>query len=180
VPGARQRGHATELFGRSGADLLPIFEGGAEGIRKAREEVRQFGTVVSDLDVKRLQDADDAIKRMKASAQGLAVTGSSFFAPVISETADSFRRLLGGATELEKVENQIRILREADNSIPVFFNFATVSRMCAPSVRPADLLSRSCCPRGPHPLRPSAHRASPTRGSTQRPRTRAGPSTPCA
>lgn len=58
---------ATDLFGRSGANLLPLFEQGAEGIRKARTEVREFGNVLNDLEVKKLQEADDAIKKLKAS-----------------------------------------------------------------------------------------------------------------
>jgi hypothetical protein len=58
---------ATDLFGRSGANLLPLFEQGAEGIRKARKEVREFGNVLNDIEVKKLQEADDAIKKLSAS-----------------------------------------------------------------------------------------------------------------
>jgi hypothetical protein len=58
---------ATDLFGRSGAELLPLFSQGAAGIRQARDEVRQFGNVLSELEVKKLQEADDAIKKLSAS-----------------------------------------------------------------------------------------------------------------
>jgi hypothetical protein len=58
---------ATDLFGKSGANLLPLLSQGADGIRKAREEVKQFGNVLNDLEVKKLQEADDAIKRLKAT-----------------------------------------------------------------------------------------------------------------
>src|SRR5690606_24736030 len=34
---------AMVLFGRSGAELLPLMEQGAEGIRKAREEAKKIG-----------------------------------------------------------------------------------------------------------------------------------------
>lgn len=114
---------ATALFGRAGTDFLPIFERGAEGIRDAAREVREFGTVINDLDVKKLQEADDALKRLTASGRGLGITATTFFGPFLAGSADAARRLLGGATELEKLENQLRILRESDTSIPVFFNF---------------------------------------------------------
>jgi hypothetical protein len=58
---------ATELFGKAGADLLPMFEQGAEGIRKAREEARAMGKSFDDETIKKLADADDSIKRLKAS-----------------------------------------------------------------------------------------------------------------
>ena len=34
---------AVQLFGRAGAQLLPLFSGGAAGIREAREEAERFG-----------------------------------------------------------------------------------------------------------------------------------------
>jgi len=58
---------ATELFGKAGADLLPAFEDGARGIRKAREEAARFGHTLSDEAVKSLQEGDAAIKRLAAS-----------------------------------------------------------------------------------------------------------------
>jgi|SRR5262245_10279539 len=114
---------AVALFGKSGADLLPMFEEGARGIQSARREAQEFGTVLSDIDVKKLQEADDAMKRLKASTDGLALSAASFGGGFLAGVADAARRLIGGATELEKLENQLRILRETEGSIPIFLNF---------------------------------------------------------
>lgn len=63
---------ATELFGKAGADLLPMFEQGAAGIRKAREEAQKLGLSFSDDDIAALSKADDSIKRLSASWEGFA------------------------------------------------------------------------------------------------------------
>jgi len=65
---------ATELFGKAGADLLPMFEQGAAGIRKAREEAVRLGASLSEDQVKQLAAADDALKRLNASWEGLVRT----------------------------------------------------------------------------------------------------------
>lgn len=84
---------ATELFGRAGGELLPLFEQGAAGIRAAREEAERLGLAFGDEQLKRLADADDAIKRMKASAEGLGVTLTALVAPAISEWAKNTQLL---------------------------------------------------------------------------------------
>jgi hypothetical protein len=55
---------ATLLFGKAGADLLPLFEQGAEGIRKAREEAQKFGASFKDDVIKTLQHGDEAMKKL--------------------------------------------------------------------------------------------------------------------
>jgi hypothetical protein len=61
---------ATELFGKAGADLLPLFEQGALGIQHAREEADRLGLSFGDEQLKKLSDADDAVKRLTASWDG--------------------------------------------------------------------------------------------------------------
>lgn len=58
---------STDIFGRSGTELLPAFAKGAEGIRQARAEVQQFGQVLDDQAIKKLQEADDAMKKIEAT-----------------------------------------------------------------------------------------------------------------
>ena len=82
---------ATELFGKAGADLLPMFEKGAAGIRKAREEAKPL--LLSDEQMKRLSDADEAIKRMNASFRGLGMTITSEVAPAIAKLANQLGSL---------------------------------------------------------------------------------------
>jgi hypothetical protein len=82
---------ATELFGRAGADLLPMFEQGAAGIRMAREEAERMGQSFSDEQISKLADADAAIKRLKFSWEAFATSLTAKVAPAISATLDLLR-----------------------------------------------------------------------------------------
>lgn len=79
---------ATELFGKAGADLLPLFEQGAEGIAKARAEAEKLGLSFSGEQIKKLADADDSIKRLDASWKGFATTLTATVAPSLSRIFD--------------------------------------------------------------------------------------------
>ncbi len=98
---------ATDLFGKSGANLLPMFEHGAEGIRAAREEAQRLGTSLTDDQIKNLAEADDAIKRMKASWSALATTLTAKTAPALT---DIFNLLRGDP--FAKFGNKVGTLQE--------------------------------------------------------------------
>jgi hypothetical protein len=79
---------ATDLFGKAGADLLPLFEQGAAGIAKATAEARKLGLSFGDDDLKSLSNADDSIKRLSASWEGFAATLTAKVAPALSDVLD--------------------------------------------------------------------------------------------
>ncbi len=87
---------ATELFGKAGADLLPMFEQGAAGIRSAREEAQRLGQSFGDETLKRLADADDSIKRLKSSFSAFALTATAELAPALSKTLDNITAIATG------------------------------------------------------------------------------------
>lgn len=98
---------AVELFGKAGSDLLPLFEKGAEGIRKAREEAQRLGVSFSDQQISALAEADAAIKRMNASWEGLALTLTAKVAPAIATVLEG----LQGRRTTEALVSQIEYLQ---------------------------------------------------------------------
>lgn len=98
---------AVELFGRAGADLLPMFEQGAEGIRKARLEAEAMGKSFDAEQLQRFQDADDAMKRLNASFTGLFDTLIVKSGPAITGLLDFTRAMLGGQTEAERLRLEL-------------------------------------------------------------------------
>jgi hypothetical protein len=79
---------ATDLFGKAGADLLPLFEQGAAGIAKARAEAEKLGLSFGDDQIKKLSAADESIKRLDASWKGFAATLTAAVAPALSTVFD--------------------------------------------------------------------------------------------
>lgn len=114
---------AVEVFGKSGADLLPLFENGAAGIRKWRSEAKAFGQELSTDQVQALARAEESVKRLQASWDGLGNKIGSFIAPLLADTADFGRQLLGASTYIEAVEKRLKFLRDERSSIPIVFNF---------------------------------------------------------
>jgi hypothetical protein len=84
---------AVQLFGKAGADLLPMFEEGAQGIRKAREEAERMGYSFGDEQLKKLAAADDAVKRLHSSWDAFWTAAVAKGAPAITGMLD----LLSGA-----------------------------------------------------------------------------------
>lgn len=87
---------SVALFGKAGADLLPLFSDGAEGIRKAREEAVKLGIALSDNQIKILAEADDAVKRLSQSWRGFSATITTWVAPKLTQ-------LLNELTVLKRV-----------------------------------------------------------------------------
>ncbi len=103
---------AVDLFGKSGQDLLPLLLRGSQGIRALRREAIELGKSLSDTDLEKLEQADDALKRMRASVDAAAKSMTVALAPSIVAVADALRRLAGGATEIERIEEKLSKLRE--------------------------------------------------------------------
>jgi hypothetical protein len=79
---------AVELFGKAGAELLPFFEQGAGGIRKATDEIVRMGGALTDSQISNLADADTAIKRLSQSWTNFAREMTSAVAPAITHVLD--------------------------------------------------------------------------------------------
>jgi hypothetical protein len=62
---------AQKLFGRAGAELLPLFEDGARGIEKLREEARELGLGWDRLSSDQAAEFNDALNRMEKSFEAL-------------------------------------------------------------------------------------------------------------
>lgn len=90
----------VEAFGRSGSDLGVLFEQGAEGIARARQEAQKLGYSFSDEQLARLADADDAIKKLGASWDAYVTSAAAAASPRLVNFLDKLRELQkGGALE---------------------------------------------------------------------------------
>lgn len=101
---------ATELFGKAGADLLPLFEQGAAGIAKARAEAEKLGISFGEDTLKKLADTDDSIKRMTASWGALSTKLTAFVAPAIASVSDALAGIDTRSID-DKIEDTQQALR---------------------------------------------------------------------
>lgn len=92
---AERAAAAVALFGRSGATLLPLFEGGAESIRKSRQEAEQFGLTLTNAQAQNVENMNDSFTRVYASIQGIVQQVVSHLAPAITGIATKFTDFVG-------------------------------------------------------------------------------------
>lgn len=85
---------ATELFGKAGADLLPVLAGGAEGLADMQADAEKLGMTFSRMDAAKVEEANDAISRMKSAFGGLVNTVAIEFAPAIVAMTNAMTEFL--------------------------------------------------------------------------------------
>jgi lambda family phage tail tape measure protein len=88
--GATKAALATKLFGKSGADLIPLLNGGSDGIKQAGDELERLGGVINKEMVKNATEFNDNMARLEVvgSATGKAIANSVI--PYINQLATEF------------------------------------------------------------------------------------------
>ena len=108
--GATKTALAMQLFGRSGAQLIPLLDRGSEGIDALKSKAKQLGIVMSDEAVR--QSAEFADKLKEISAQGQAVTRNLMgeLMPAMNRIVDAF---LKGSSDGGVLKEMFRQMGEA-------------------------------------------------------------------
>jgi hypothetical protein len=71
-------------------EMALLMIGGGDAIRRAREEVREFGLELTDNQIGAIEDANDAVSRMTLIFEGLRNQLASQVAPVLLDVANRF------------------------------------------------------------------------------------------
>lgn len=81
---------AMDLFGRSGAKLLPMMLQGSDGIKAAVEQGKQLGVVLDSVQVAKVDAAGDSIGRASKAVDGLSNMIAVQLSPYVQAAADKF------------------------------------------------------------------------------------------
>lgn len=88
--GIQKSALAVDLFGKSGANLIPFLNQGAEGLRRARDEARAFGNEIDSNTAKRAGNLNDNITRLKQALMGLFQALTTAILPALETLSNSF------------------------------------------------------------------------------------------
>lgn len=88
--GAKKTAIAVDIFGKSGAELIPLLNGGRDAIKNATDEAQRFGLVVSKEAAQAAEQFNDNLTRLKASAQGATVVLTSDLVKGLGESTRAF------------------------------------------------------------------------------------------
>ncbi len=88
---------AMRVFGRSGAELLPLLQEGGAGIDELMQRAEKLGLVMSDQAARDAEEFGDAIDDLKLSAKGVAIAiGEAAFGT--TEYAKKIAEAVGGVS----------------------------------------------------------------------------------
>jgi hypothetical protein len=88
---------ATEIFGRGGVKLLPLINGGADALARAREEAEGLGGILTQEEVRNVEAMNDAFTKVGAAVQAVINKVVVNLSPVIKEIADNFTAFIAQA-----------------------------------------------------------------------------------
>jgi len=83
--GAEKTALAMELFGKSGAELIPMLNAGKDGITALMDEAAALGLVISQDTADAAGRFNENLDKLKTTAEGLAVIVAAHLAPVLEQ-----------------------------------------------------------------------------------------------
>jgi hypothetical protein len=89
---------ATQLFGKSGAELIPLLDESSASIRAMMNESKQLGLQLDQTQSRVVQEASDGLDTMKGAVTGLSMQLGATFGPAIELAAKAMANLLGWVT----------------------------------------------------------------------------------
>ena len=120
--GAQKTAIAMQLFGRSGAQLVPFLNQGRDGIENLQREADRLGITLSTKAAQAAEQFNDNLFRLKSVAQGLFNQFATALLPVLVEVTD---KMFEAATETSQVDSEATNL--AGNQLPVWLKGAAIA-----------------------------------------------------
>lgn len=98
---------SMKLFDSEGVALVNTLKGGSESLEQFAREAEQLGLVVSEVDAKQIEAANDAVTKAKGVFTGLGNQLATAFAPIIEHVANMFRQGAIDSTEFGNVGQRV-------------------------------------------------------------------------
>lgn len=101
--GANKTALAIALFGRSGAEMIPLLNGGAQAIKDAGDELNTFGGIVTPEAAKQAEIFNDNLTRMKEAGSGLSTLLASRLSGIMADITSRFVEWIKEGNAAEKM-----------------------------------------------------------------------------
>lgn len=111
--GAEKTALAVKLFGRSGANLIPLLNGGADGLRRAADEAERFGLIVSDDAARAADEFNDNLDRLGQVSKGAALEVATSLLPTLTDLSQQVVEMAKDPAFRSDLANSIKIIGEA-------------------------------------------------------------------
>jgi TP901 family phage tail tape measure protein len=92
--GTEKTADIMKIFGRSGMEIAPLLNQGAEGMAKFKEEAQKFGLVMSQDSLNAVKDNVMAQREFHAAVQGVQVQLGQYLYPAITTVMKAFSEIV--------------------------------------------------------------------------------------
>ncbi len=94
--GAQKTALAMRLMGKSGADMIPMLNGGADALQSMIEEADKLGIVITPDMAANAEQFNDNLTRLGGAVKGLAVQLTAALAPTLASITDGIVKAVNG------------------------------------------------------------------------------------
>jgi len=105
--GAQKAALAQDLFGRGGAKLIPLLNGGAEGLADFREEAERLGLVLDQETGKAAEEFNDNLDRLTKNVTGLGNQIAADLLPELVDISSAFLDVNSSGTAANLIATEI-------------------------------------------------------------------------
>ncbi len=91
---AQKAAAANKLFGRSGKELLNVLNQGSAGMREFIKEAERVGGPISREEIKRVEEANDAMDKMGRAIEGVAQSIAINLSPALTDITNVMKGLI--------------------------------------------------------------------------------------
>lgn len=105
--GAGKTAIAMQLFGRSGADLIPFLNAGRDGIAQMTAEADKLGLTISTSTSRAAEGFNDNLTRLSSVLQGVGNAIAEKSAPAMKELTDRFIDFIKEGNYVERIADAI-------------------------------------------------------------------------
>lgn len=107
--GATESALAQQIFGKSGADLLPILNGGSKGLIEMAEMAEKLGLVISTDTAESADKFNDTVELLSLGLTGVATQTAAKLLPTLSNLAGVFLDTMTSGDGLNKVASAMAV-----------------------------------------------------------------------
>ena len=81
---------ATQLFGKSGAELIPLLNAGSKGIKESADELERFGAVITEKAAAQAERFNDNLTRLSTVGSAVGKSIANDVIPYLNQLAEEF------------------------------------------------------------------------------------------
>jgi hypothetical protein len=100
---------AIAIFGRGGAELIPLLNEGSKGLKSSADEAARFGLIVDSQATKAAQDFNDNLKRLGAVMEGVMIKVTSGLSDELVRLSASLVDVANNGTTTQVISDAIAV-----------------------------------------------------------------------